>query len=239
MQLMPNKKLNSLQVNWLITNRLLSSGAEAAICRTNNPHTVYKIFRKLSQPIPMCDNKIEKIKKLYQMSLDNATRPIRTLSCNGELIGYEMTYDSNDTRFSPYYLSKEEIIHYLEETKRILEYFASKDIIFGDVADRNILINNQFGNITFCDMDNIRLGQHPIDLIALDLRNYEERRGIDEYVDHYMHSLFTLHTFDLDEYCDDLSFVTDIFEDSIEPIISTLREPEEYQDEYIIDYIKK
>ena len=239
MQLMPNKKLRALQVNWLITNRLLSSGAEAVICKTKNPHTIYKIFSKSSKPIPMCDNKAEKIKKLYQMSLNYATHPIRTLSCDGELIGYEMTYDSKDQRFSPYYLKKEQIIYYLEETKKILEYFSSKDITFGDVADRNILINQKNGKVTFCDMDNIRLGQYPIDLIALDLRDYEDKRGIDASVDPYMHSLFTLHALGLDEYYDDSIFITDIFEDTVEPIIQTLREPENYLGEYIINYIKK
>ena len=138
MRRMPNKRLKALQVNWLITNRILSSGAEAVICRTKNPHTLYKIFTKASKPIPMCDNKKEKlvgviestnnllisnikkekIKKLYQMSLENSTHPIRTLSCNGDLIGYEMTYDPNDGRFSPYYLSSDEMIHFLEESKK-------------------------------------------------------------------------------------------------------------------------
>lgn len=239
MRRMPNKKLSLLQVNWLITNRVLSSGAEAVICRTKKPNTLYKIFAKASKPIPMCDNKKEKIKKLYQMSLENATHPIRTLSCNGNLIGYEMTYNPKNNRFSPYYLTQEEMIYYLEETKRILQYFASKDITFGDVADRNILINQQTGTVNFCDMDNIRLGQYPIDLIPSDLREYEDIRGIDEFVDPYMHSLFSLHTLDLDEYCDDITFITDLFDEKVEPIITALKEPEYYSGEYIIDYIKK
>ena len=63
MHRMPNKRLKALQVDWLITNRVLSSGAEAVICRTKKPNTLYKIFTKASKPIPMSDNKAEKIKK--------------------------------------------------------------------------------------------------------------------------------------------------------------------------------
>ena len=39
--------------------------------------------------------------------------------------------------------------------KKILEYYHSKDIIYGDVKDDNILINSVTGKISFCDMDNI------------------------------------------------------------------------------------
>ena len=239
MSRLPNKQLKQLQVNWLITHRLFSSGGEAVVCRTKNPNTLYKIFTKASCPIPMCKNKEEKITKLYQMSLEHSTQPLRTLSCNGELIGYEMTYDPTDERFSPYYLSEEEMIHFLEESRRILETFAKKDITYGDVADRNVLVNRKTGQVKFCDMDNIRLGQNPIDLICPKLRDYEEKRGIDNQTDAYMHSLFTLHAFDLDEYCDEISFITDVFDSPIEMIVPTLKEPEQYKGEYIIEYIKK
>ncbi len=64
------------------------------------------------------------------------------------------------------------LLHFLNKSKEALQYFAQNDIIYGDVNNRNLLINPITGEVKFCDIDNIRLGQFPIDILDWELERY-------------------------------------------------------------------
>ncbi len=239
MQRIPNIKLTQDDFEKLLEHKIIGSGSEATICRTEKQNTVYKIFCIGKKVFPMPDNKVRKIDKLYQMSLEHITSPISTISLDGTLIGYEMIYDSEDKTFNPFALSNSEVIHFLKGTKDILEQLASKDITYGDVAGRNILINHRTGTIKFCDIDNMRVGEYPIDLIGNTLQKYTKVRGVDAATDAYMHSIMTLNSFDLDEdECSQEEFAW-YFTREGRKILHQIREKTAYNGEYIVQYVKK
>ena len=151
---MPNISLTKRELNSLVKKSFYTYGGESYICKPTRK-TLYKLFRHGKEIIPMSENKGKKVTRLYELQLEDSVRPLATISCNGELYGYEMTYDRFDEKYSPYRHTREERIDFLFESKRILEYFASLGIVYGDVAYRNILFNTKTGRYTFCDMDNI------------------------------------------------------------------------------------
>lgn len=235
---MPNIKLTEQELEQIIRRKRLDYGSEASIYETNNPHTLYKIFQNLGEKNEVNRNKEKKLKRLYKLNLEHCVQPVNTLSMNGELIGYEMTYDQDDLRFIPRLLKQDELIYYLEQTKKILEYFATHDITYGDVASRNILINRKTGQVKFCDMDNIRLGSSPIDLKSFYLDKFAAVRKIDASADAYMHSIMTLDSLEigLAHYN---PLYSEFFEPESEETLNGLHEPENFNGEYLIQYIKK
>ena len=195
MKIMPNIKLTQEEYEQIATQNKVAFGGEGIICKGENPNSLYKIFVEYDTitPVGMSDNKHEKIKELYQRQLEHAVQPLSTISLNGDLIGYEMTYDQDDISLERIFLFRHQLIRCLKETSEILKYFSSEDITYGDVKANNILINRRTKKAKFCDMDNIRLGEHPIDLLNDYVDSiYVGNGSIDSSVDAYMHNLMTL-----------------------------------------------
>lgn len=94
MKIMPNIKLTQEEYEQIATQNKIAFGGERIICKGENPNSLYKIFVEYDTitPVGMSDNKHEKIKELYQRQLEHAVQPLSTISLNGDLIGYEMTY---------------------------------------------------------------------------------------------------------------------------------------------------
>lgn len=239
MKRLPNINLTYNDFYKIVSTQKIKEGSEGKICRSEKDNTLYKFFMHNGILVGMSENKEKKIQQLYDLSLPYLTNPISTISMNGTLIGYEMIYDKRDIEFPPFRLKREALLHYLKETRKQLEFFTQHDIIYGDVAPRNILINHSTGEVKFCDVDNIAIGTLPIDIMSKTLREYHAVRGIDKQTDPYMHSIMTLHSFDLDEdYCSPEEF-NYYFESSGEKILQSIRDKESYSGEYIIQYVKK
>lgn len=244
----PNIKLTDKEYNRLIFQSKVYTGGEGIICFSEKD-TLYKIFTEYQSKIPtgLSDNKYSKIKELYSNPPEYMIRPLSTISLDGELIGYEMTYDKNDIDLYRSKTNKSQLITALQQTSEILKYFASRAITYGDVKANNILLNKKTGKISFCDIDNIRLGEYPIDLlhdqidsIVLDLDN------IDETVDIYMHNLMTLQllhnpTHDYDEILYSLSEgkYKEYYEKAAQETLDSMTNPAIFTKEYIIQYIKR
>lgn len=241
MQRMPNISLSKREVKNLIRKSFYSSGGESYICKPNHSKTLYKLFRDGPKIIPMSENKERKIVRLHELQLEHSVIPIATISCRGELIGYEMTHDEDDERYSPTYQSRNEKIDFLDETHQILEYFASKDIIYGDVAYRNILFNKRTGKAKFCDMDNIFIEGNPIDLVGTTtpLATYNNACGIDEKADAFVHNMLTFQTLGVDfpMHLDD-ELELDFYEPGIR-VIESMDDPTMFTGEYVIQYVKR
>lgn len=259
MRTLPNLKLTEQQLNILLKN-VLSEGSEGLICQGENPNTVYKFFfgenrdtrpnvtHKKEELTEMADNKHSKIQRLYQDKVEGLVQPVSTISCDGILLGYEITRNPNDIALIDYLKqqnpTREERIAILKNAKKRLEYFAHKDIIYGDVATRNILVDPTQPNslVTYCDIDNMQVGPYPIDLIPRDARQYHHRRGIDEKLDAYMHNFMIFPAlrlnFELIDYYCMRELIPYDFEEEATPIILSMENPEQFIGEYIINHVK-
>ena len=251
MKLMPNINFTQYELNERLITDIYTKGGEAYICLSDNPQTLFKIFinSKTSEIAEMSDNKFKKIVSLYQQDISYSVKPLATLSLNGKLIGYEMTYDPNDLPLNCLGMKRKDSIEVLKKTKDALQHFASKDIVYGDVKDNNVLVNIKTGEVKFCDMDNIQLGEYPIDLMGIDLKKYYQKRGIiDENADAYMHNLMTLKQL---KFPCNYTFYSGIllmfekgefpskFKLAARPIFESMINPEQFTGEYAIQYIRR
>ena len=256
MRSLPNLKLSEKQLKSVLETKV-DYGGESYICLGLEGNTLYKLFRNpnigtsqiydasykpnVTELVQMSENKFQKLKRLHELQLKYSVLPLSTISYNGELIGYEMIQKNNMEPIWFGILTEEEIIYYLNKIRKILEYFAKYDITYGDIKERNILHSIATGEIVFCDMDNVRIGENPIDICDYELDFYLDNGGKEAYIDSYMHSLMTLEALELclDDVEESQNEYKRYFKKSALPIIKTLIKPEEYEGEYISQYIKK
>lgn len=242
MQRLPNKELTYEQIMHLLNYYKISKGGEAVVCEGPTDYSAYKIFVENMEIKPMSDNKEQKVNLVYQADLDFSTKILSTISCNGELVGYEMASNPfwNAYKFSELIFDEEELLYFFKRTRDILEYLKSKDIIYADFDPRNVLINRGNGDIIFCDMDNVAIGDYKIDLLPWDLHEYSEKRGIDYGVHPYMHNVLLLRLINEDIYTMSNSFNRfRHFKKGANPILGTMLYPEDFNDKYLIDYVKR
>lgn len=239
MNKIPNIELSEKQVYELLGKNKVFSGGEAVICESNSPFSLYKIFYDHERILPIGVNKLEKINELYRKQLDYSVKPLATISLNDVIIGYEMSSDFQLESYKLYQLSEDELLYFLKQTKYILEYFSNQGIIYGDIDPRNILFNRKTGEIQFCDMDNIQIGDYPMDKIPCGLTHYNLVRGIDAGVHSFMHNIMTLRAFDLDIHYSDSRKIRKLFNPPVKKIILSMREPEKFNNEYIVSRLRK
>ena len=237
--MIPNKAITRSQFYNLVDYQKLTSGGEATICEGDTPFSVYKLFYHSSTPVAMPENKIKKISRLYDMQLKHSVQPLCTVSLDDVIVGYEMTSDVDLTKTQLCFLPFEEKKYFLEKTKEILEYFSSLGIIYGDVEPRNILFDRNTGRIEFCDMDNIAIGDLPMDLLPNHVTDYNVSRPIDENLHPYMHNLMTLKSFGIDTYWASRRELRTHFKRPAIRTIKSMKDPSNFNNEYIIQYLKK
>ena len=248
MKRMPNIKLTDEEMELLLEDQIFDYGGEAIIFKSER-NTLYKIFMLpgTNSIERMSDNKFRKVLSLYEHPRKYCIHPLSTLSLNGMLIGCEIDYDEDDISLLNATLLREEKIYYLKKAKVALEYFTSEDITYGDVKDDNILINQKSGKVKFCDIDNIRLGVYPIDVMSDELTDFVKIYGkTDESADVYMHNLLTLeqlhfHNFSHRQILQNLlnGNYPKEFPNQTHRIIDSMLKPEQFNGDYIIQYIKK
>lgn len=246
---MPNIELSPKDYKLMVDYCGFSGGGESSIYKSMRPDTLYKIFidEQTGEPIGLSDNKLKKLLELYQRQLDNFVQPISTISLNGELIGYEMSYDKDDIILSQKVLRRRHLIEILKQTSAILHSLAEQDITYGDVKGNNILINKKTRQITFCDIDNMRIGEYPVDLLndyAAEIVSSKE--FVDERVDQYLHNLMTLQMLNAssctyDDILYDLSegHFRKYYTSEAQETLATMASPKPFKGGYIAPYIKK
>lgn len=223
-------------------------GGEGIICHTDGT-SLYKLFTDQRGNITsMSENKQIKVLSLYQKNLSYAVKPISTISYKGEMVGYEITYNPYDCPLENMtLLDRKTLIKILKETRNVLEYFASKDITYGDVTADNILINIKTGTITFCDIDNMRVGTYQIDTLGSPLTRYYERTGvIDAKADAYMHNLLTIKKLSCPNQYES-EIIKDLrreiyptkFKQHAHQVFQSMTTPERFNGEYVIQYVKR
>ena len=234
-----NKSITIDEYNRIVSYQRINFGGEAIICESDNPYTLYKIFNYLGSPKAMSKNKENKIELLHELKPKYSVEPISTISLNDVIVGYEMSTDFGLESYKTYELSPEELKYFLTETKRILEYFNSIGIIYGDVEPRNILFNRDTGEIKFCDMDNISINGLPMDTIPFNLQVYEQERDLDYSVHPFMHNIMTLRAIGLDSYwASHLDLRRNLKRPGYKTVLS-MSKPSKFNNEYILPYVKK
>lgn len=248
LQRLPNRELTLDEFFTISDEAIFAKGGESVICRTDKKDTLFKFFvDRFGNFIDMSDNKLQKIIALYQMNLSHSVHPVSTITVGKYLVGYEMSYNPNAIEFKKARLESERKIEILERTKCILEYFASKDIVYGDVKSNNILLDQQTGEIEFCDMDNIQLGEYSMDLVVEYVQPFKKCGKI-ELADAYNHNLMSLQQLgfpnDYPMFKEVLqALVREIYPASFTkeaiPIFESMTLPRKFNGEYAIQYVKK
>lgn len=226
----------------LLKERFFEFGGESFIVKTA-PNRVYKMYKDFIIRDILEKKKIEKVS---EMNLDYITEPTAILYSNGVPIGYEMKYDENDINLLLSTLSKKEKIYALKKIKDILKYFESKEIIYHDINQGNILINKNNGKIKFCDTDNVTMEDYPGDLYGDLILFFKETYGvIDTRVHSFMHNYLTLsYLNDIDELYDVMAMIKTykypkhVTKKNEEIVKSLVKSDGTYKDRYIIDTIK-
>ncbi len=244
----PNVELTIDEFFALEDEDKFAQGGEAIILKTERPNTLYKFFRDQNGNfIDMPDNKFRKIIALYNLNLNYSVKPLSTVSVNGHLVGYEMTYNPQSIQFKKAGLDRANKIEVLKRTKEILEYFATQDITYGDVKSNNILIDRVTGEIEFCDMDNIRIGTYPMDLVVEYVQPFEKCGKI-ELCDAYIHNLMTLQQLGFPNNYPTFKEVARTLAREIYPtgfskeakeVFESMIIPRKFNGEYVIQYVKK
>lgn len=245
---MPNIELTIDEFFNMEEEMSFDKGGESVILRTERPNTLYKFFRDQNGNfIDMSDNKFKKIMALYILNPNYSVRPLSTVSVNGHLVGYEMTYNPNCVTLKKAGLDRNGKIEVLKRTKEILEYFRAQDITYGDVKSNNILIDRVTGEIEFCDMDNIRIGTYPMDLVAEYVQPFEKCGKI-ELCDAYVHNLMTLQQLGFPNNYPTFREVARTLAKEIYPprfqeeakiVFESMTIPRKFNGEYVIQYVKK
>ena len=228
----------------------ITRGGEGIICPGTRKDTLLKIFIDISgKRNPMSENKERKISHLFQLDSDSLVKPLRTISYKGQIIGYEMSYNQFDKNLSEIVLPRKELIEVLKNSKDILLSFRKKDITYGDVTENNILYNPKTRKVKFCDIDNMRIGNLPIDIRGFSLNKFYSHTGtIDEKADAYMHNLLTIRSL---AYPQLITYDTEVMKDlqrGVYPtrfkqhateIFRSMVTPETFNGEYAIQYVKR
>ena len=248
MKRLPNLNLSEQEYLNLI-NHAISRGGEGIICPGTRKDTLHKIFIDIyGISNPLSENKERKITKLFQLDVDSLIKPIRTISYKGQLIGYEMSYDQLDIALRNSILTRKELIKVLKQSRDSLIELSKHDITYGDVTEDNILYNPKSKRIKFCDIDNIRIGNLPVDAKGFSLQKYYSLTGtIDEKADAFMHNILTIKALSYDYSTYDSSILLDLkrgnypskFKQSAKPIFDSLNDPNSFNGEYIIQHIKR
>lgn len=242
MRNLPNKDFTRKELYDLLNYSKIDKGCEAVVCEGPTEYSAYKIFVKDLDISPMSDNKEKKINLLYQLDLDYSTKILSTMSCEGNLFGFEMISDPDLKAYKIWDLPfpRDEMLYYLKQTRMILDYMRSNGVLYADFDPRNVLFDRKTGLILFCDMDNAGVDNLPVDVTPWDLYEYKEARGLDFGVHPYMHNSLLLKTLSEDMYT--MNFNSQrrkYFKRSGFKTLDSMLDPTKFDDKYLIDHIKK
>lgn len=246
MRELPIKKISQEEYEQIMQN-IVNFGGESVICKSDNPGTLNKMFTIPENCMPR-QNKINKLNAIYKEgNLRFSTMPISLIKKGDTFTGYEVTYSAEDITLDTAEMSSEIKIFVLTRIKRILEYYASKNITYGDVRGSNILINPLTKSVKFCDIDNIKINDYHIDLMSDELLQLTRARGkVDWISDAYMYNLLTLQQLSYEgaTYDDILNLINcgiypKNFKSKAHKVLDSMLSPKTFNGETIIEYVKK
>ena len=203
-KVLPNIEISKVALEEM-KNKATKSGEEGSILffKEEGVPIARKIFHNDRyfgfQYESILENKWSKLRRLYSIkSFQNDVSVIKTFSCQGQLLGYDLTWDEQTQNFEDAITSYEEKRFYFTLIQEKLEYLHSLGIVYGDIGARNILVNLKTKQMSFCDLDNVQIGKWcPIDRYPKCLVPFRKEYGyIDPHFDAYMFNLFVLNELD-------------------------------------------
>ena len=196
MRVLPNIELTEEQYDYICKYNYFGEGAESDIYKISKKN-IAKIWS--SGAYLEIENKFQKIKALYQieeLEQINDIKIISSISYNGEIIGYQMTF----SRGIPYYklskyrnVSRKEKLEIFMRTRQKIKQFADLGIIYCDIHEGNILIGRH--RVTFCDLDNVAIPKLGLEIDARTKLNdifLREYGKFDEKISSFVLNMFTL-----------------------------------------------
>ena len=225
-------------------NHYMDLGMESHIYR-NSPNTIIKLWKDEVITNSQKENKKNKLVKMYEKRLKHIPTIICTYSLYDVCVGYEMSYDEDDIPMLIAPLDRSSKLNTLKEMKSILQSFIDEGVIYPDIKNDNILINNRTGNLTFCDIDNSKIDSLPIDVYPHYAARFFKGYGQENSALHsYMLNLYTLTELTdtwQDEVIEGISQgeYQDMFIERGKVILKQMKKvTPKYTGEYLIDYIK-
>lgn len=140
------------------------------------------------------ENKFRKIESVFNFkdNLLDEIKPISTYSVNGKFVAYKMPYLAYPM-MSDDCFTREEKIYYLDKLKESLLRLHDQETVYGDIKGNNFFVNTSNGLVIPGDLDNMQIGDCPIDLMNGFAQEFVDNYGcVDEKLDSYMHNLYTL-----------------------------------------------
>ena len=135
-------------------------------------------------------NKIHQIDLIHKTKI-GTIKPINLVEVNGNIIGYTMPYLKNYHQFDSNKMSEEDKKTVLRKLKTKLDEFHKEGIIYGDLNNGNVLINDDL-DVELCDIDNVSIAGLNFDIIGEMGKEYLKRFGICENFDEYMFNLYAI-----------------------------------------------
>lgn len=195
--------------------------------------------------------KLEVIMTKNSFSKHNAIYPTQLYSVYEQFCGYAMP-DRRDFRtLYNMKFSRNEKIEILKRFRRILDYFHSEKMVYGDIKGTNMLLSSSGTKTAFCDLDNIMVENIPIDKYARCASYFCRKYGAVDYkLDSFMFNFLTIEYL-LGIYSKNYENVFDFLDSNYVPQLSSNMDKKKvksifdelknitphYKGEYIIDYI--
>lgn len=253
------KNISGDLYNSLLRHNVLS-GSEAVLSVYNGDLIkLFSVFPKSSEYNEAEDfhlnkrKKLEYIQNISGFSTHNLVYPKELYNVYNQFGAYTIP-DRRDlsTLYNAKIRGITRKIEVLKEYRRILDYFHEHDIVFGDIKFNNMLLSLTGKIIGFCDIDNVMVGNLPIDVLSRCSRYFCSKYGkVDYMLDSFMFNFITIEYL-LGICSPDFEAVFDFLDQNVVPsfslgmdkvkvksIFNELKNVDSnYSGSYIIDYMK-
>lgn len=136
-------------------------------------------------------NKLNKIILLNKVE-DDILKPNALVYIDGVFRGYTMDNKVGFSNISGFNGSIKEKQVILAKTYLELEKLHRNGIIYGDLHEGNVMVNNK-GDICLCDLDNVKIGNLDFDIVSVNQRRYLYFiKDVDYSIDTYMFNLLAV-----------------------------------------------
>lgn len=199
-------------------------------------------------------NKRKKLEKIIQIPFFNTKNPVypkNLYTVYNKFAAYTMP-DRRDLK--TLYQDKFSLgtkIEILKRYRRLLDYFHSENIVYGDIKGCNMLLSSDSKTLGFCDLDNMKVDDLSIDILSRCASYFCSKYGLIDYkLDSFMFNFLTIEYL-LNIYSENYEMVFDFLDYNVVPnfsfsmnkvkvksIFDELKNiSPDYSGRYIIDYI--
>lgn len=181
----------------LTKNTFLASGGEGNIYVINN--VAYKIYNDVKKMIP-----VSKIQELQNLTFPNIIKPEKiVLDTNNKPIGYTMKYVKDTHALCKLFtksfknrnsLNSKDIIELVKKFRISMQHVHNNKILVVDVNEFNFIIEKDFKDIYFIDVDSYQTQNFPATAIMESIKD-RHSKSFNELTDWFSWGIITLQMF--------------------------------------------